>query len=261
MQRNPTLNFFQYHYKLGVALHTVTKGSDINDIVFSIADRINHSTGASLMENPELKVEFAELNEMAGTKAINLTDFASACSYFSVALSQLPNEHWKSHYDQSLRLYLLQAKCCFSSGDVDKAYALSQTILTQAHNLNDKLDADHLIIQILYDREALEEAYTKNCGVLSQLGEAIPDFFGQEQTKEMARDTSAMLADLTGESLFAMKEANEEIQSILKFYACITSISYNAQPTMVPYFTCRMCQLTMQHGICKYSITGKCHSQ
>ena len=240
-----------------MTLCSVTKGEDIDDIVFSIVDQINHGIENSLPECQATRLDLVELYDVAGVKAMQLSDYGTARSYFNTALLLLPTDHWNICYALSLRLSFLFAKSAYSCGDVEKAYDALQTIVNEARHLSEKLDAYHLLVVILHDREALEAAYTTTYEVLLQLGESIPDAFGQKEMKEMVHTTSKMLASLSKESLLGMREAEKQIEYILKFYSSIAVVSHSAKPAMVPFFTCRMVQLSMKHGLCKYSMIGK----
>lgn len=241
-----------------MSLYTVTRGKDVQDIVFCIADQINYGVDDSLSQ---LRFNLAGLNETAGAKAADSSDYVSAHSYFKNALSFLPPDHWKDNYEMSLRLYLRLAKSAFSCGDKERAYEILQQILTEARCLTDKLDAYHLAVLILHDKEALEDAYMTIFEVLRLLGESIPDAFGEEEAREMVKTTSKMVASVSEESLHGMKRMEGKVQQdLLKFYNAITVISFSAKPWMVPFFTCRVVQLSMNNGICEHSLIGKTRS-
>ncbi|KAL7548021.1 hypothetical protein ACHAWF_011302 [Thalassiosira exigua] len=246
----------KFHYKLGMALYSSIKGSgDMPDcIVFSACDQINRDIEDTVAQSPNVKMNLAELYENAGVKAMGCSNFATACKYLQNSLSLLPSDHWESMYDQSLRLTFMLANSAYSAGDADEAYRISQTIINHAHCLTEKLDAYHLIVAILHDREAVEEAYITSYNILLQLGEAIPDAFGPKEVYSEHKKTSKMLVGLSEESLMEMEQMAHEKQYILKFYRIITVASYSAKASLVPFFTCRMVQLTMEHGLSPYSI-------
>lgn len=124
-------------------LYSMAKGQDMDDIIFSIAWQVNH--GINTSTSPELRLELAEVNEMAARKAYSKTDYTTACSSLSISWSLMPKDHWKSHYDQSLRTSLLWAKACYSCGDMEKAKAVLKEILRECHCLEDKLSAYYLL--------------------------------------------------------------------------------------------------------------------
>ena len=116
-----------------------------DEIIFSIADQINHGIDGHLSaQSPELRIDLANLNGMAGAKAVDRSDFVTARTYLNSALSLLPTDHWKSHYDLSLRLSFLLAQTANSCGDVEKAKRTLQDILSECHSIEDKLTSYHL---------------------------------------------------------------------------------------------------------------------
>jgi len=135
----------QYHYSLGVLLYSMTNGEVADDILFSIADQVKQGIGCLANENPEFQIDIAKIFELSSIKAEACSDFVSSCSYLSFALSILPTDHWKSHYDLSHRLSIRLAKSYYSCGDVEKAHCTLDQITKQCHSIEDKLPAHALV--------------------------------------------------------------------------------------------------------------------
>ncbi|KAL7543351.1 hypothetical protein ACHAXR_012671 [Thalassiosira sp. AJA248-18] len=247
----------KYHYNLGMLLYSTTKGSDIDDIVFSIADQINHGIDDdSSVKSPDLRIDLADLNEMAGAKAVDCSDNVTSRSYLNIALSLLPSDHWKSHYNRSLRLSFLLAKASYLCGDVKKAQGILQEILGECHCIEDKLPAYSLIVSILNACGEGRDAYIACQEVLSQLGEEIPESLDTKQATKMIEETSKMVQCISETDLLEMKEMDEKLSITLKFYSLMATVSFFAKADMFGFLACRCVQLTMKHGICKYSIMG-----
>ena len=251
----------QYHHTLGITLYplTTTTGSNVDDVgnkvddlIFCITDQINH--GVADVDSSEQSIDLAKLNVTAGIRAMGLSDFTTACSYLKTTTSLLPTNHWKLHYDLSLRSYFLLAKSAHSAGDVDKADAVLKEILHQANCLRDKLDSHLLVLTMLIDKQKLGDAYMMAHHVLVQLGQTIPTSFGKKDTKMIINTTSKLIC---GRSLLEMKEMESKEQFILQFYEKISTVAFLAKPPMVPFFVCRMIQVSMAHGICKFSSYGE----
>ena len=136
---------------MALYLMTKEKGEVDGDVLFSIADQIKHGIGNLADENPELGIEFAKLYEVAGAKAVACSDHATSCSYLTSALSLLPPDHWKSHYDLSLRFSIALAKSYYSCGDVVKSQCISQEMTRECHSFEDKLPAYILLARSKYD--------------------------------------------------------------------------------------------------------------
>ena len=82
-----------------------------------------------------------ELNFDSGSRAMDQSDYETSHSYFINALLLLPNNHWSSNYEFSLRLFLLTAKAAYACGKIEKAYDSLKEILAEGRCFEDKLDA------------------------------------------------------------------------------------------------------------------------
>ncbi|KAL3809613.1 hypothetical protein ACHAXA_011792 [Cyclostephanos tholiformis] len=249
----------QYHYSLGLSLYFMTKGEVLDDILFSIADQIKHGMSYLADENPELQIDIAKIYELASIKAVACSDFVSSCSYLSYALSILPTDHWKSHFNLSRRFSIRLAKSYVSCGDVEKAHSILQQMTKQCLSIEDKLPAHALIATIYTCSKNFKEAYSLCCEVLSQRGEVIPQSFYFNQVTNMLQNTSKSLHRITVRDLLEMKEMNENLIPTMNFFSLIISAAFFAKPEIIPFVACRMVQLTMKNGLCKYSIEGFIH--
>ena len=128
-------------------LYSVTRGRNIKcGVIFSIVNQINH--GVPDLIQKEMLNDVAELNLNSGSRAMERSDYATAKSYFNNALTLLPENHWISSYDFSIRLFFLRSKAAFSCGDIETAYVSIKEILDKGGCLEDKLDAYFLYVQV-----------------------------------------------------------------------------------------------------------------
>ena len=244
-----------------MALYSAAKHdeSDLNDVIFVIADQMNY--GIDELKSPDLRHELAKLNEMAGNKAVGHSAYDASHSYFKIALSLFQTNHWESEYDGSLRLSLLLANSAYSCGDVEESRNTLQHIFDHATCLDDKLDAYHLLIQLLGIRGVKEE-YLDGCKiaheVLAQLGEEIPESISAEETVQLFKMTSTMLKNASVQSLLESgKDVERNIEFILEFYDSMYVAAFHVKQQYVPFIACRMVQLSMEHGSTKHLISGK----
>ena len=117
-----------------------------SDSIFSIVNQINRGV-PSLVEKNMLN-DITKLNVDSGSRAMEGSDYVTAQSYFNYALTLLPENHWISSYDFSLRLFLLRSKAAFSCGDIETAYTSLKEILDKGGCLEDKLDAYSLYVSV-----------------------------------------------------------------------------------------------------------------
>ena len=243
-----------------MSLYSIAKGkSDLDDIIFFVADQINKGVNDSWdQSSPNLRLDLIDINEMAGVKAFNSSDYSSASSYLGSAMSLLPDDHCECHYERSLRISFLLSKSAYSCGDVEKARSISQEKMKRCRCIEDKLSFHLLLGTIQQDRGEVSATYNTCREVLSQLGETVPQSMSPKQTSEMIRSTLSMVKGISDSHLLAMRECDEKTRNCLKFYTLMTSVAHNAKPEMFPFICCRMIQLTMSGQICTYSISGTC---
>ena len=127
-------------------LHSVCEGKDVGDTILLIATQINHGK-EFILKDDELCLPFAKLNMAAGKMAIDSCRHKTAYSYLEVASSLLPNDHWESNYDISLRLSFMMASAANSSCKYDEAEIILQRILKEARCTKDKLPSYFVLSQ------------------------------------------------------------------------------------------------------------------
>ena len=130
----------KFHYDLGKVLYSICEGKDVGDrdTIFLIASQINHGK-EWILKDKDLSIAVAKLNMKAGKKAIDGCDHKTAYSYLSVALSLLPEDHWESNYDLSLRSNYLMASTANSSDKTDESELILRRISERARCFEDKL--------------------------------------------------------------------------------------------------------------------------
>lgn len=185
-----------------------------------------------IKSHPSLRMEIAELNTKTGNLALDRSDFVTANSCFSVALSLLPDDHWESMHTFCLSLYYSVAKAAYSSSNLEKAQKALQKVIDESKFLDEKLDALHLLVTVLVERDAQEQAFNTSLEVLVQLGETIPDSFEKRDARAMIKKTCKLLGGITEERLSSMKEADKKTKYILMFYSHIADVAFFAKPVM-----------------------------
>ena len=135
----------QFHYDIGKALRSISYQKDLGDTILLTASQINYGK-EWILKDKDRSIEIAELNLKAGEKAIDGCDQKTAYSYLDTAISLLPEDHWESHYDLSLRLNFLLAKAAISTFQYDEAESIIRKLVEKARCVNDQLPSYLLLI-------------------------------------------------------------------------------------------------------------------
>ena len=165
-----------------------------------------------------------------------------ALTYLKAAHSLLPPDSWDRDdtYLLSLNIHYSKAKAAYACGEIETAKASLQEIDSRAKCIEDKLDASHLLIEILHHRqEDRSQALEICCKMLNLLGQNVPyqnQLSVNTQLAQLAatRLSSAFTSD---EDYCSMKYTeNKRINHIMRFYAQLTIVSYTKGGFM-PYFS------------------------
>lgn len=89
-----------------------------DSVLFILVDLINR-VGPDRTTDVEERIQYASLNLIAGEKAIQTPDFASALMYLEAGISFLVDDHWKDHYNVSLNLFKNSALVYWAQGKTD----------------------------------------------------------------------------------------------------------------------------------------------
>ena len=128
-----------------MSLYSVTKGKDIDDIIFIIVDQLQYDILNLDVETPELRIDIAKLYSNAALKAMACSDFLMANCYSKSALSLLPTKCWESHFELKHSFAIQIAKSSYSLGDYDNAQFILLEVLENGRSLDDKLHAYFLL--------------------------------------------------------------------------------------------------------------------
>ena len=256
----------QFHYDLGMLLHSAMKGQDMGSAIFLIVNQINHGSPALIQSS--MKVDISELNYMAGLRAMSLQDNQTANSYLSVALSLLPENHWTDHYDLSLKMHTLAANVTYTCGNTKQACLLLKKVISEKRpSLENKLlDAYVLYATILHACDHSDESYDICVDVLTQLKEALPSSTRwlpsspspPQEVGAKLMETAMQLAKLSNNDITNLQrmQSGSSYQYIMKFYTLLLTITYLKKPQMMVGIGCRMIRITLDHGLCSESILG-----
>lgn len=138
--------FRKFHYNLGIILNSNCDENvlDVGDSIFIIASQINYGE-EYIQKNRDMCIKVVELNMKAGKRALDGFNHKTAYSFLKTSLSLLPDDHWESYYQLSLRLSLLTARAAYSCSNFCATDSLLQSIFDNALSTKDKLPAYSLL--------------------------------------------------------------------------------------------------------------------
>ena len=155
-----------------MALGFVAEREKDDKMLLTAVGQINQ--GGQVVIDDKQAIVVANLNLDAGMKAMIMSDFFLAHSFFNHGISYLRRGHWTEHYDLSLQLFNLAAKCALLNAEHESVQALIDQIMHNAKCFEDKSQAISNTITLLTWSGNVLGAIELVKSTLSSLGEGLP---------------------------------------------------------------------------------------
>jgi predicted ATPase len=191
----------------------------------------------------------ANHNMAAGKRAMSLSDFALAHSFFMRGISFLDRDHWTDQYRLSLDLYELAIRSAFSAFNIQALNVLSDEVLQNARTFEDKLATHYVIMLSLFRAGKFSEAVEKGFAVVSQLGEGIPSNPSNDLLRKRIQQTQLQMIGVSGEDFlnYPVMTDFKRLMAI-KFLARLQIMTFLINPMLSTYILMKMVDLTLSHG-------------
>jgi predicted ATPase len=230
--------------------------ADNTSLLLTAATQLNLG-GPSAVQHAEKYYQIARFNLTAGKKAMEMSDFLSAFSFFDHGMTFLRKKHWQDQYDLSLELFNLAAKCALTVKDLTSLTLICDEVLINARNLEDTLDISFIVMSSL-THSMISESVEFGLQVLStQLDVDIPRSASREDTLKLIIQTKSMLHEISEETLLSYHVVTDVKKVMaLKFLAKLESSCLQVNTALVPFVTMKIVELTIEHGLSPMSAIG-----
>eukprot|EP00984_Skeletonema_dohrnii_P018707 scaffold8788_cov76-Skeletonema_dohrnii-CCMP3373.AAC.1 len=242
------------HFKYGIELSSLLIGDEdvIASVLFTAVNQLNLG-GPPAVQDVSHYITAAQLNLRAGKKAMEMSDYETAYSYFDSGLSYLRKKHWQEHYALSLELYSLAAKCALTNGDHTSLKLLTAEVVAKAHFFEDKLDVLYFETCELAYSSRLAESIEKGLDILSKLGIEVQG----TNVEARVQETKDLLSSHTDDEILNSKQMTDPTMIIaMKFLGKLETGMTQIMPKSVPYVTFKIIELSLTHGMSPVSPLG-----
>ncbi|KAL7461781.1 hypothetical protein ACHAXS_002187, partial [Conticribra weissflogii] len=244
------------HTRYGFALCIHAMNGCNDSMLFTAVDQINRGD-PSVIVNPEHRSLVATLNLQAGKKAMEMSDYLSALSFFEYGISFLQERHWQQDYELSLELFNCSTKSAYAVGDQDKLKLRSDEVLAFGRCFEDKLVVLYYFVSALCDACLLNEAIAKAIWVLSMLGEDLHHSSSRDTTLILVDDTKKMMIEVSDDALlnYSLMTESSKIMA-MKFLSRLEVPLFMTNSDFFPIVVLQMVKLTLLHGMTPMSAIG-----
>eukprot|EP00804_Cyclotella_cryptica_P014201 CCRYP_005628-RA/>CCRYP_005628-RA protein AED:0.02 eAED:0.02 QI:105/1/1/1/1/1/2/1150/1171 len=247
---------YRDHLTFGLCLVKVSFDTSDTELLFTAVNQINFG-GPAVVSNAQECANMSKYNLIAGKKALEMSNFLSAHSFFSFGIDFLPNGHWEYHYELTLELFDLACKSALATGNIHSLRVLSDGVMQNARSFEDKLNTYFTLISSLAYASKISEALEKGYDILSRLGEHIPSNPSNEDLDQHIRKTQSLIRGITENDILNYSHMTDTNKlDAMKFLAQLEIITLMVKPTLHPFVTLKMVRLTILHGLSPASPIG-----
>ncbi len=240
------------HYRIGSLELNNTDKEELQHKIFYIVNQLN--AGMNLVKDGYEKHTLAELNLLAGKKALASNAYTSALNYFKTGIGLLNENCWEENYAFTLKIYqeaTVAAQLCADYAMMDKfaeeVFQNSQTILDTVKVYEAKIFASVAQNQLL-------DGIRIGLHVLKKLGIRLPEKPGKLR---IVYELLLVKLSLTGKSvknLINLSEMKDPHQSaVIQILSSIFLSAYLAAPDLLPLIILKAVKLSIKYGNSIYS--------
>ncbi|MEA5550763.1 ATP-binding sensor histidine kinase [Anabaena cylindrica UHCC 0172] len=224
------------HLKIGQLLLNNVSQEKQEEKIFDIVNHLNMSI--ELITLQEKRNQLAQLNLIAGCKALASTAYIAAAKYFDHGINLLGVDSWQSQYQLTLSLYKAAVKAEYLNINFAYAQTLANFVLEHANSLLDRVKVYEVQIQMYMAQSEMPKALA--VGILAlELLEVDLNHAPISSAIELPK-----LAEI--ESLPMMLDVHQI--AIMRILMAIFSPAYTTQPKLLSQIVLTMIDLSLKQG-------------
>jgi PAS domain S-box-containing protein len=235
------------HLRIGRLLAAQTPPEAIAEHVFEIVGQLNR--GAALIDSPEEREQVAELNLMAGQRAIGSTAYASALTYLAAGAALLPPDAFERRHELAFRLELHRAGCEFLTGDIAAAENRLNLLSARPTNLIDFAAMTCLRVDLLTTLGRSDSAVEACLNYLRHTG--IP-WSVHPTNEEVQREYERLWRRVGSRSIEELVDlplmTDPEGRATMDVLTYVVASAGFTDENLFCLVSCRMANLSLEHG-------------
>ena len=224
------------HYQIGQLLLRHTSPEKQKENIFDIVSHLN--IAKELITTKSQRCELAQLNLVAGEKALTATAYSEAAKYFHNGIKALDVDSWKCEYQLTLSLYKSAIKAEYLNINFAEAQTLADFTLEHTTSLLDRVQIYELQMQMYMAQSEMPKALAVGVLALEMLGVDL---------NNSLVSSAIQLPKLSSiESLPFMQDAHQ--LAIMRILMAIFAPAYTTQPELLSPIVLTMIDLSLRQG-------------
>ncbi|OUL20481.1 serine/threonine protein kinase [Nostoc sp. RF31YmG] len=243
------------HLKIGQLLFKNTPVAKQEESIFELVNQFN--IAVEFITEQAKRDELAQMNLIAGRKALVSTAYSSALKYLTTGIELLGDDTWKIKYGLTLALYEVAVEAAYLAGDFEQMEQLTEVVLVRAKTLLEKVKVYEVKIQAYGAQNKILEAINTALGFLKLLGVEFPKNPSQLDVRQEMEKITLSLANRCIEDLIHLPEMTEDkTLAVMRILSSIIVFASQAFPELFSLIVFKQVNLSLEYGNAPLSAFG-----
>ncbi|ABA21602.1 Serine/Threonine protein kinase and Signal Transduction Histidine Kinase (STHK) with GAF sensor [Trichormus variabilis ATCC 29413] len=237
----------QIHLKIGLLLLDKIPVAEREDKVFQLVNQLN--VAVELITHQSKRDELAQMNLIAGRKALASTAYTAAIKYLTTGIELLAGDSWENQYQLTLALYETAAEAAYLAGNFERMESLIQVVLLQAKTLLEQVKIYEIKIQAYGAQNQAIEAVNTALTFLKLLGVEFPENPSQSDFQLAMAGITTNLNGKLIENLINLPEMRDKKSlAAIQILSSASGLVYQAVPQLFPLIVLKQVELSLKDG-------------
>ncbi|MBD2611206.1 MAG: AAA family ATPase [Nostoc sp. GBBB01] len=237
----------QIHLRIGQLLLKNISVAEREEKIFQLVNQFN--IAVEIITDRTQRDELAEMNLVAGRKAIASTAYIAATKYLSTAIELLANDCWETKYELSIALYETAAEAAYLSGNFQKMEELIQVVLAQAKTLLEKVKVYEIKIQADGAQNKALASVNTSLSFLKLLGVEFPHQPNQLDVQLAMAEITSNLAGKQIQELINLPEMKQpELLAAMRILSSTAPVAYQVAAELFLLICLKQINLSIKYG-------------
>ncbi|MBN3962773.1 ATP-binding sensor histidine kinase [Nostoc sp. NMS8] len=244
----------QIHLKIGLLLLNNIPVAEKEEKIFEVVNQFN--IAVEFISPQAKRDELAQMNLIAGRKALASTAYSAAVKYLTIGIQLLASNSWETKHHLTLALYETATEAAYLAGNFEQMEELAEVVLVRKPLL-EKVKVYEVKIQAYGAQNKALEAVNTALTFLKLLGVEFPEHPSQSDIQSAMSELTSNINGRPIEDLINLPEMTEfQPLAIMRILSTSTSITYAVAPKLFPLIILKQIELSLEYGNAPLSAFG-----
>ncbi|MEH2108802.1 trifunctional serine/threonine-protein kinase/ATP-binding protein/sensor histidine kinase [Nostoc sp.] len=234
------------HLKIGLLLLNNIPVAEQEEKIFELVNQFN--IAVEFISPQAKRDELAQMNLIAGRKALASTAYPAAVKYLTTGIQLLAGDSWQTKHHLTLALYETATEAAYLAGNFEQMEKLAELVLVRKPLL-EKVKVYEVKIQAYGAQNQALKAVNTALTFLKLLGVEFPEHPSQSDIQLAMAELALNLNGRRIDDLMNLPQMTEVQQiAAMRILSAVTAVTYSVTPELFPLIVIKQINLSLKYG-------------